>query len=70
MNSIIRPIKHFVCEVDGKVVGCAYTSQFRARSADQYSVEVSVYVATEYHQLYLRWKERDRSTFSTVLKTG
>lgn len=42
-----------VCELDGKVVGYAYASKHRDRTAYQWSVEVSVYVHPEYHKKHI-----------------
>lgn len=41
---------YLVCEVEGKVVGYAYASKHRARSAYKYSVDISVYVEKSYHR--------------------
>ncbi|TKB44869.1 arsinothricin resistance N-acetyltransferase ArsN1 family B [Thalassotalea mangrovi] len=37
-----------VCEFEGRVVGYAYASQWKQRSAYRFSVEVSVYLDPEY----------------------
>lgn len=50
IENIQRNYPYLVCEVDGKVVGYAYASKHRERAAYQYSAEVSVYVASDYHQ--------------------
>lgn len=49
IDNIQKEFPYLVCEVDGKVVGYAYASKHRARSAYKYSVDVSVYVASNYH---------------------
>ena len=46
--SILRELPYIVCEIDGKVAGYAYASNFRPRKAYQWSKEVSVYVAPEF----------------------
>ncbi|HQU56457.1 MAG: arsinothricin resistance N-acetyltransferase ArsN1 family B [Chitinophagaceae bacterium] len=38
-----------VSEVDGKIVGYAYASQYRERVAYQWSIECSVYVDEDFH---------------------
>lgn len=50
IDNIQKEFPYLVCEVDGKVVGYAYASKHRARSAYKYSVDVSVYVAANYHR--------------------
>ncbi len=50
IEKIQNDYPYLVCEVDGKVVGYAYASKHRERAAYQYSAEVSVYVASDYHQ--------------------
>jgi phosphinothricin acetyltransferase len=49
IEKIQNDYPYLVCEVDGKVVGYAYASKHRERAAYKYSVEVSVYVASDYH---------------------
>ncbi|MBN1892447.1 MAG: N-acetyltransferase [Clostridiales bacterium] len=49
IETIQNDYPYLVCEVDGKVVGYAYASKHRERAAYRYSVEVSVYVALDYH---------------------
>jgi L-amino acid N-acyltransferase YncA len=39
-----------VCEREGKIIGYAYASQYRERTAYQWSVECSVYIKDEYHR--------------------
>lgn len=50
IEKIQKDYPYLVCEIDGKVVGYAYASKHRERAAYQYSVEVSVYVAQDYHR--------------------
>lgn len=45
MKNIMRFYPYFVAEIGGKVVGYAYASQFKNRSAYDWSVETTVYVA-------------------------
>lgn len=49
IENIKNEFPYLVCEVDGRVVGYAYASKHRARSAYKYSVDVSIYVAHNYH---------------------
>ena len=44
-----RGLPYRVAEVEGAVLGYAYVSPFRARSAYRYSLENSVYVDERYH---------------------
>lgn len=39
-----------VCEIDGKIIGYAYASRYRAREAYDWSAEVSVYVDEDYQR--------------------
>ncbi|BAS26865.1 arsinothricin resistance N-acetyltransferase ArsN1 family B [Limnochorda pilosa] len=39
-----------VCEHDGRIIGYAYATQHRARSAYQWSVDTSVYVHSDFHR--------------------
>lgn len=48
--SILSGYPYLVCEADGRIVGYAYASQHRARAAYRYSVDVSIYIAPEYHR--------------------
>lgn len=50
IERIKNQFPYLVCEVDGKVVGYAYASKHRTRSAYRYSVDVSIYVAPYYHR--------------------
>ncbi len=49
IEGIKKDFPYLVCEVDGRVAGYAYASKHRARSAYKYSVDVSIYVAPNYH---------------------
>ena len=49
METYIKSYPYLVCETDNKVVGYAYASKHRERAAYKYSVDVSVYVDSEYH---------------------
>ncbi|MDF2821999.1 MAG: sortase-like acyltransferase [Clostridiales bacterium] len=49
-----------VCEIEGKIVGYAYASRYRAREAYDWSTEVTVYVDEEYQ----------RYRIATALYTG
>lgn len=40
-----------VCEKEGKIIGYAYASQYRERTAYQWSVECSVYIHDDFHRL-------------------
>jgi phosphinothricin acetyltransferase len=40
----------YVCEADGAVVGYAYASQWKERSAYRFSVETTVYVAPDHYR--------------------
>lgn len=48
MKSIMSFYPYFVAEVGGKAVGYAYAAQFKNRSAYDWSVETTVYVAPGY----------------------
>lgn len=39
-----------VCELDGRVIGYAYASKYRERTAYRWSCELSVYVADDFHR--------------------
>lgn len=39
-----------VCEIDGKVAGYAYASQFRERIAYTWTVELSIYISQDYQR--------------------
>ena len=65
IENIQRNYPYLVCEVDGKVVGYAYASKHRERAAYQYSVEVSVYVASDYHHKGIG-KELYKSLFAAL----
>lgn len=39
-----------VCEIDGKIVGYAYASQFAERAAFAWSVDFSIYINPKYHK--------------------
>lgn len=41
---------YLVCETGGKVIGYAYASKHRERSAYKYSVDVSIYVDMDHHR--------------------
>jgi phosphinothricin acetyltransferase len=47
ISSILTELPYLVCEIDGKIAGYAYASNFRQRKSYQWSKEVSVYVAPE-----------------------
>ncbi len=49
IENIQKQFPYIVCEADDKVVGYAYASKHRERSAYKYSVDVSVYVAADFH---------------------
>lgn len=48
ISSILNELPYLVCEIDGKVAGYAYASNFRQQKAYEWSKEVSVYVAPEF----------------------
>ena len=60
ISKTMKTYPWLVAEVEGKVVGYAYASIHRVRTAYQWSVEVSVYIDPEWHRrgiarsLYLR----------------
>ncbi len=47
--NIVKKYPWLVCEVDGKIIGYAYASQFHERSAYDWSVDASVYVHPDFH---------------------
>ena len=49
VGKIIEKYPFVVYEVDKNIVGYAYASQHRERSAYKYDVDVSIYLLTEYH---------------------
>jgi len=49
IKGIIKEYPFLVYEIDGAVVGYAYASKHMERAAYAYDVNVSVYVASEYH---------------------
>lgn len=49
VERIRKEYPYIVCEADGRVVGYAYASKHHERAAYKYSVDVSIYVAHEYH---------------------
>lgn len=50
ISNILQRYPFFVYECDGLIVGYAYASKHRERAAYHYSVDVSVYIAPEYHR--------------------
>lgn len=65
IEDIKKEYPYIVCEMDGKVVGYAYASKHRERSAYKYSVEVSVYIAPDYQHKGIG-KELYRSLFELL----
>ena len=49
IEKIIKKYPFLVYEIDGKIVGYAYASQYRERAAYNYNVETSIYTLLEYH---------------------
>lgn len=41
-------LPHLVAEQEGRVIGCAYANEYRARPAYRFTVEDSVYIHPEY----------------------
>lgn len=58
-----------VSEIDGKIVGYAYASQHRGRRAYQWSVEVTVYVDSDYHGTGIG-KSLYQTLFKMLVKQG
>lgn len=50
IETVLRQFPWLVCEADGQVAGYAYAAPHRARTAYQWSVESSVYIAPAYHR--------------------
>ena len=50
MEVVLRRLPWLVHEGDGRVVGYAYASPHRAREAYQWSVDVAVYIAEDFHR--------------------
>ncbi len=50
VKELLQTHPWLLCEIDGHVAGYAYASAHRNRPAYKWSVEVSVYVAAEYHR--------------------
>ena len=48
IKSVSARLPWYVYEREGKVIGYAYATPWRARSAYRFSVETTVYVAPEY----------------------
>lgn len=48
IKNIKSAYPYVVCEADGKIAGYAYASKFREREAYRYSIEVSVYVDSNF----------------------
>ena len=44
---------YLVCEHNGKPVGYAYASEFKARIAYQWDAETSIYIDKEYHRMHI-----------------
>jgi len=63
IEHVIPNYPYLVCEVDGKVVGYAYVSQHRERTAYKYSADVSVYIAPEYH-----WQGIGRALYTKLFE--
>lgn len=51
IESIKTEYPYLVCEFGDKIIGYAYVSRHRARSAYKYSVDVSVYVDLNYQHM-------------------
>jgi L-amino acid N-acyltransferase YncA len=51
IETIQKHYPYLVCERDNQIIGYAYASQYRERSAYRYSIELSIYVDQKYrHQ--------------------
>lgn len=50
ITDTLKTAPYLVAEINNKVVGYAYASQFRVRKAYQYSYELSVYIDKDYHR--------------------
>lgn len=49
IESIKSKYPYIVCEVDKRIVGYAYASRHRERAAYEYSADLSIYIAEDYH---------------------
>lgn len=49
MTGIMKRFPFIVCEVDGRIVGYAYTSPFHTRKAYSWDCNASIYVDEAYH---------------------
>lgn len=49
MVSVLHESPYLVCEVDGQIVGYAYASAYRLRSAYRWNREVTVYIRPGFH---------------------
>lgn len=50
MINIQKKYPWLVCEIDNKIVGYAYASQFAGRAAFNWSVDFSIYIDPTYHK--------------------
>ncbi|AJA46245.1 phosphinothricin N-acetyltransferase [Clostridium pasteurianum DSM 525 = ATCC 6013] len=50
MLNIQKKYPLLICEINDKVVGYAYASQFGERAAFNWSVELSIYISPKYHK--------------------
>ena len=50
MTNIQKKYPWLVCEINGKIVGYAYASQFAERAAFAWSVDFSIYINPKYHK--------------------
>ena len=69
MEGIMRDCPYLVCEMDGKVVGYAYASAHRTRSAYRRNKEVSVYIDPNYRRENIA-KALYTSLFAILKKQG
>jgi len=50
MVLVQKTLPWLVCEIDDEIVGYAYCAPFRTRAAYAWDVEITVYIAKEYHR--------------------
>ncbi len=50
LDGIMSTCPYLVCEVDGRVVGYAYASEYRSRASYRWNKEVTVYIHPDYHR--------------------
>ncbi len=48
ITSVLKICPYLVCEVDGRIVGYAYATDFRVRASYRWNKEVTVYIREEY----------------------